>query len=70
MKCPKYISNAIEQRAKCATRFTYYDIMIGEWLEKNNLIDKVELYDIYGGCESYVNPYGSSKRIKEIIESE
>lgn len=68
MNCPKYISDALKKRANCAYRFIHYDHMIGEWLEKNNLLDKVELYDIYGGCEAYVNPDDSSARILSVIE--
>ena len=69
MKCPKYIKEALKQRANCAARFTELDVMIGDWLEKHNLLDSVESYDICGGCESYVNPYSSSYRILEVIEN-
>ena len=67
--CPKYIKEALTQRAKCASRFTELDVMIGEWLEKHNIYDKVEHYDISGGCEAYVNPDSSSARILEVIEN-
>ena len=69
MKCPKYISEALRVRANCAAQFLHNDVMIGKWLEEHNLIDKVEMYDIYGGCESYANPYESSRRILEVIEN-
>jgi len=69
MKCPKYIKEALRQRANHAARFTELDVMIGEWLEKNHLIDEVEDYDIYGGCEAYCNPDSSSARILEVIEN-
>lgn len=69
MKCPKYIKKALEQRADCACKFTELDVMIGEWLEKHDLLYKVEEYDIHGGCESYVNPDSSSARILEVIEN-
>lgn len=69
MKCPKYIKEALKQRANCAARFTHYDVMIGDWLDKNGLLDYVEDYDIFGGCESYCNPEDSSGRILEIIEN-
>lgn len=67
MKCPEYIKNALYQRARCAQRFTDLDVMIGEWLDKNQI--EVEDYDIYGGCEAYCNPVDSSKRILNAIES-
>ncbi len=69
MKCPKYIEEALQQRANAAIRFTHYDVMIGEWLEKKGLLSEVEEYDIFGGCEAYCNPDASSARIKEVIEN-
>lgn len=69
MKCPKYIKDALRRRANHATQFTNLDVMIADWLEKQGLLDKVELYDICGGCESYVNPDSSSARILELIEN-
>ena len=67
MKMPKHIEYALDQRAKAADRFTHYDVIVSEWLEKHDLIDYVEEYDIYGGCEAYVNPSNSSARIKAVI---
>lgn len=69
MNCPEYIKEALRQRARCARRFLELDCMVAEWLEKNNLLDEVEDYDIYGGCEAYCNPEDSSKRIIEVIEN-
>jgi hypothetical protein len=69
MKCPEYIKEALRQRARYARRFLELDCMVGEWLSKNNLLDEVEDYDIYGGCEAYCNPEDSSKRIIEVIEN-
>ena len=66
MKCPQYIEEALEKRANCAYRFIHYDCIIGEWLEKNGLLDKVEMYDIYGGCEAYCNPDDSANRITNL----
>ena len=65
MKCPKYIINALKRRADCASKFIHYDCIIGEFLDKHNI--EVEEYDIYGGCESYVNPDDSAARIYEAI---
>ena len=39
---------------------------IQQWLDKHGI--QVEEYDICGGCESYVNPLASSKRIIQAIE--
>ncbi len=69
MKCPKYIKEALIQRANHGAKFTELDVMISEWLEKHDLLYLVEEYDIHGGCESYVNPYSSSARILEVIEN-
>lgn len=67
MKCPQYIKDMLTRRAKHAAEFTELDIAIGEWLDKHGI--EVEEYDICGGCESYVNPYASSRRIIEAIEN-
>ena len=69
MTCPNYIKEALRQRANHARRFLELDCMIAEWLEKNHLLDNVEDYDIYGGCEAYCNPESSSARILEVIEN-
>ena len=69
MKCPEYIKEALRQRPRYARRFMELECMIAEWLEKNNLIDDVEYYDIYGGCEAYCNPEDSAKRILSVIEN-
>ena len=65
MKCPKYIEEALRKRANCAMDFTTHDVTIAHFLERHRI--EVEDYDIYGGCESYVNPFDSSKRIYEAI---
>ena len=69
MKCPKYIHKALIQRAKAAEKYLKCDYIVGKWLEKNGLIDDVEEYDIYTGCESIINPFASSNRIYEAILS-
>ena len=69
MRCPNYIRKALIKRAKCAATFTDLDLEISEWLEKNDLLNLIEDYDIHGGCESYVNPYDSSFRILKVIEN-
>lgn len=55
------------RRAKYASAFTDIDCTIREWLDKYGI--EVEEYDICGGCDSYVNPYASSRRIIEAIEN-
>jgi hypothetical protein len=69
MKCPEYVKNALLQRAKAAEKFIKCDTVVVEWLEKNNMVDVVEDYDILTGCESLVNPTDSAKRILEAIEN-
>ena len=66
MKCPQYIKNMLMTRAHHAQRFTSLDVDIQEWLDKHGIT--VEEYDICGGCESYVNPLASSKRIIQAVE--
>ena len=56
----------LRARANHAAKFTDIDVAVHEWLDKHGII--VEEFDICGGCESYVNPHASSKRIIEAIE--
>lgn len=67
MKVPKYIKQALKSRANHAQRFTHLDCIIAEFLDRYNI--PCEEYDIYGGCESYVNPHDSSNRILRAIEN-
>lgn len=67
MKIPKYIENAIDQRANHVERFQHYDYIISQWVDKNGI--DAESCDIYGGAESIVNPWGSARRLKEAIKS-
>lgn len=69
MKIPKYVEKLIERRAKLASDLNSVDSQLTSWLEKNNLLDKVEEYDVMTGCEMYVNPYASADRIREVITS-
>lgn len=66
MKCPQYIKDMLMARANHAAKFTSIDVTVQEWLDKHGIV--VEEYDICGGCESYVNPHDSSRRIIEAIE--
>lgn len=67
MKMPKYIENAIDQRANHAERFNHYDYIISQWVDKNGV--DAENFDIYGGVESIVNPWASAIRLKEAIKN-
>lgn len=67
MRVPKYIQQALESRANHAERFTHFDCIISDFLEKHGI--PCEEYDINGGCESYVNPHSSSDRILTAIEN-
>jgi len=67
MNIPKYIENAIEQRAKAAETFNHYDYVLSAWLDKNDIC--VESYDSHGGAESIINPWASADRVIEAIKS-
>lgn len=69
MKCPKYVKNALQRRAKYASEFLRCDQIVVEFLEKHNMLDEVENYDILTGCESLCNPDASSARVLEVIEN-
>lgn len=65
MKCPKYITEALNKRATCAINFSIHDSTISRFLDKHGI--EVEDFDIRGGCESYINPVDSSNRILRAI---
>ncbi len=67
MNIPKYVEKLIERRAKLASDLNHVDYELYKWLEKNGLNNKVEEYDVLGGCEIYVNPYASASRIREAV---
>lgn len=67
MKIPKYIQVLIDQRERYAIKYVETDYQLSEWLDKHNIM--VMDYDIYGGCESIVNPTDSANRIKEAIKN-
>lgn len=66
MKCPKYIRDALKSRALAAERFNEKDILISEWIDKNNI--NVPLEDYHGGVEAIVHPYDSMMSILDAIE--
>ena len=65
MRIPKYIEALIQRRADLAFNLSIADYKLCEWLDKNGII--VEDYDIMTGCEMYVNPYDSARRIRQAI---
>lgn len=66
MKIPKYIEKLIEKRARLAALLNHADYKLAEWLEKNGVV--VEECDIHGGCEMYVNPWDSARRVEQAIK--
>lgn len=68
MRVPKYVMKIIERRAKAAIAAREADIALCEWLDAKGVLDEVELYDVYGGAEMYVNPWESAKRVLKAIK--
>lgn len=66
MKCPKYILDALKARCRAAEIFNKNDILISEWIDKNNIDAPFE--DYHGGVESVVHPYDSMMSILNAIE--
>lgn len=67
MKVPQYIMDALRKRAKAAYNFSDSDLLISDYLSKNNI--KVSPEDVYGGVEALYNPDESNKRIIKAIEN-
>ena len=65
MKIPKYVEKLITRRCRLAKELSSTDINLARFLEKHGI--EVEEYDIYGGCEMYVNPDSSAESIREAI---
>lgn len=65
MNVPKYIIDALEQRAKHAEKFNHYDFIISEYINENNI--SVKDYDYRGGSESIAHPHTSSQRVYQAI---
>lgn len=66
MKVPQYIMNALKKRAKAAYNFSDSDLLISDYLSKND-IDV--LPEDVGGVEALCNPDESNKRIIKAIEN-
>ena len=66
MRCPKYIRAALLSRCRAAELFNKNDIIISEWIDKNNI--DVPSEDYHGGVESVVHPYDSMISILKCIE--
>lgn len=67
MKIPKHIEKLIERRCRLAMQLNSADCNLADWLEKNDVIQAIEEYDIYGGCEMYTCPQSSAERIRKAI---
>lgn len=65
MILPKKIEALINRRAKLASDLNSSDYELSLWLEKHSV--EVEECDCRGGCEMYVNPSASAKRVKQAI---
>ncbi len=55
MKCPKYIEKALHDRARAAEKFLNLDLLISDWLDKNNI--DCEYAHLH--VETISNPYGT-----------
>lgn len=66
MKCPKYIEEALNKRAKAAIRFNKYDSLVSRWIDKNNIY--VESENTWGGVDAIVNPEESKEIVLEAIK--
>lgn len=66
MKCPEYIKKALYARYRAAETFNKNDILISEWIDKNNI--DVPFEDYHGGVESVVHPYESMLSVLKCIE--
>lgn len=65
MKCPKYISDALDAKVRAANLFSKYDYIISEWLEKHTI--EVDSCHVWGGVEGLVNPESSATCIRDAI---
>lgn len=70
VKCPKYIKQKIERRAKHADCFLNLDSEICEWMEKHgiDITDQKFSDHILTGAESLCNPYASKDVLIQRIE--
>lgn len=66
MKCPKYIEDALNKRAKAAIQFNKYDSLVSRWINKNNIY--VESENTFGGVDAIMHPEESKKVILEAIK--
>lgn len=66
MKIPKYVSVALERRARTAQAFVEADDVVSAFLDKNGV--EVDPGDYSRGVEALFDPWGSVKRIEEAIE--
>ncbi len=63
MKIPKYIQSAIKNRAKAASSFNRYDLIITHWCRDRN----IETEEIGGSLDSIAHPFESAEQLKKDI---
>ena len=69
MEIPRYIDEALKERAYYADMLMDQCCIVDKFILENGLDSVLEDYDYLTGCEIYVNPYNSEKRIREAIEN-
>lgn len=65
MKVPKYITTALERRARAAQAFFEADEIVSEFIEKNGI--EVDSADYRLGAEALFTPWESVERVIEAI---
>ena len=66
MKIPKYIEKLINRRANLASQFREVDNKLSKWIEDNGI--ELDGSDYYGGVESLMNPWDSTRRVEQAIK--
>ena len=65
MKIPKYVLDLIIKRQRYVEKAMDSAFSLQEWLDKNEIY--VEDCDEIGGCEMFVNPDESARRVMNAI---
>lgn len=65
MRIPKYIDEALRKRVNAAYKFSDYDCIVSDFIEKNGIELDTMHYGL--GCESLVNPDNSAEAVQEAI---
>lgn len=64
MKVPKYIFEAIKLRAIFAQRYSHYDHIVSDYIDKNN----IDCEYIHGHVETIINPVFAARETFEAIK--